>query len=135
MQLQVVYTEALESPRLFQRETLNLTQGKRASAAQFRRLYQYKEDKAITVWWKLVALTIYIKVILILLRGFFGGLLFWGDWLQLKKTSPCRTLLLFLSVLSGSWDGDWTSRITWCKLLYSKEFLRAFRSLYRTEAR
>ena len=31
MQLQVVYTETLESPRLFQKKALNSTQGKRAT--------------------------------------------------------------------------------------------------------
>ena len=106
MRLQMVYTEALESPRLFQRETLNSTQGKGASAAWFQRLCWCKEDKAVTVRWKPMALTVCIEVILKLLGGLFGGLLFRGDWLQLGGTSPCRTLSLFLGVLGGSWGGD-----------------------------
>ena len=38
MRLQVVYTETLESPRLFRRKALNSTQGKGSSTAWFRRL-------------------------------------------------------------------------------------------------
>ena len=47
-----------------------------------------------------------INMILALLGSLLGGLLFRGDWLQLKGTSPCRTLSLFLGILGGSWGGD-----------------------------
>ena len=51
-------------------------------------------------------MTVYIKVVVKLLRGLLGSLPFWGDWLQLGGTSPCRTLSLFLDVLGGCWGRD-----------------------------
>ena len=47
MRLEVVYTEALESPRLFRRETLNSTQGKRSSTAWFFRRLNWCRWKLI----------------------------------------------------------------------------------------
>ena len=39
----------------------------------------------------------------------------------------------FLSVLGGSYGGDWTSCIAWCKALYSKESPRASGLLFPAE--
>ena len=74
-----------------------------------------------------------INMILALLEGVLGGVWFWDDWPEPGGTNPCRTLSLFLGVLGGSWGGDWTSRIAWCKFPYSKESPRASGSLYPAE--
>ena len=58
---------------------VNSTQGKGASAAWFRRLCWCKEDKAVTVRLKPVAMTVCIEVIVKLLGGLLGGLPFRGD--------------------------------------------------------
>ena len=79
MRLQVVYTETLESPRLVWRETLNSTHCKRFSTTWFfQRLCWCKEDKAVRVQLKPVALMVYIDVNLKLLVG----LQVWDDWLE-----------------------------------------------------
>ena len=93
------------------KESLNSTQGKGALAAWFRRLWWCKDDQAVTVWLKPVAMTVCIEVIVKLLGGLFGGLPFWGDWLQLGGTSLCRTLSLFLGALGGGCGEDWTTCI------------------------
>ena len=43
MRLKVVYTEALESPRFFQRKALNSTQDKGSLTAWFQRLCKYQQ--------------------------------------------------------------------------------------------
>ena len=74
-----------------------------------------------------------INMILVLLEGILGGLWFQDNWFEPEGMNPCRTLSLFLSILGGSWSGDWTSRIAWCKFLYLKESLRTSWSLYSAE--
>ena len=61
------------------KESLSSTKGKRALAAWFQRLYWCNEDKTTIVWLKLVVMTVYIKMIVKLLKGLFGGLLFQGN--------------------------------------------------------
>ena len=73
MQLQVVYAEALDSPRLSQRKALNSTQGKGSST-----VIGVKGAGGI-------------NMILALLEDLLGGLQVRDDWLQLGGTSLCRT--------------------------------------------
>ena len=72
-------------------------------------------------------------MILALLEGVLGGLRFWDDWPEPGGMNLCRTLSLFLGALGGSWSGDWTSRIAWCKFFYSEESPRTSGSLYPAE--
>ena len=118
MQLQVVYAEALDSPRLSQKKALNSTQDKEVSVVWFQRLClcQRKLILPQRIWmrtgygWSQVALAVYIKVIFTLLVG----LRVQDDWLESGKTNLCRTchcLKVFLGVLGGSCGGNWTSCI------------------------
>ena len=72
-------------------------------------------------------------MILALLEGVLGGLRFWDDWPELGGMNPCRTLPLFFRALGGSWGGDWTSRIAWCKFPYLEESPRTSGLLYPAE--
>ena len=72
-------------------------------------------------------------MILALLEGVLGGLRFWNDWPEPGGMNLCRTLSLFLGALGGSWGGDWTSHITWCKFPYSEESPRTSGSRYPAE--
>lgn len=65
-----------EVTKTLPKENLNSTLNKRALAAWFQCLCWWKEDKAVTVQLKPVAMTICIKVIVKLLRGLFGDLPF-----------------------------------------------------------
>ena len=123
-----MYTETLESPRLFWRKALNSTQDKEAIfLVWFRRLYWYQRKLILPqrnkvangVWLKQVAPAVYIKVIFILLVG----LRFRDDWLEPRGTNPCKTCYcpkVFLGVRGGSYGGDWTSCIA-CEAIYIKE--------------
>ena len=42
----------------------------------------------------------------------------------------CHRPKVFFGVLGGSYGGDWTSYIAWCKAFYSKESPRASGLLY-----
>ena len=91
--------------KTFPKKSLNSTQGKWALAAWFWHLCWCKEDKAVTVRLKPVALTICIEIIFTLLVG----PRVWDNWLEPGGTNLCRTcyhLKVFLSVPDKSWGRD-----------------------------
>ena len=106
MRLWVVYTEALESPRLFQREALNSTQGQGSSTAWFPDANKAdptaKEQscKRGTVGTKSAG---GIDMILALLEGLLGGLRVCDDWFEPGRTTPCRTLSSSESLPRCTW--------------------------------
>ena len=92
MRLQVIYMEALESPRLFRRKALNSIQGKGSFDCLVATLVlvptKAKEErncKRGTVGARGAG---GIEIILALL----GGLRVWDEWLKSGGTTPCRTL-------------------------------------------
>ena len=100
----MVYTETLESPRLFRKETLNSTQGKKSHSFGLVLLTfvlaPTKVDPTVKEqsckWGTAVASDAGdINMILALLKGVIGRLEVWDDWLQPGGTNPCRTLSLF----------------------------------------
>ena len=100
MRLQVVYTEAIESPRFFQRKASNSTQGKRSSTAWFRRLcwcqqkliLPRRNEAANGVRLVPKAPAVRIEVIITLHEGLLEGLRVWDDWLEPGRTTLRRTL-------------------------------------------
>ena len=77
-----------------------------------------------------------IKIILAVLWPFLLTCGFGTTGLSLKKkihAEHCHRLKVFLSILGGSYGGDWTSYIAWCEASFSKESPRASGLLYPAE--
>ena len=69
-----------------------------------------------------------IEMILAVLGPFSLACRFGTNGLSLKEkihAEHCHRPKVFLDILGGSYDGEWTSRINWCEAPYSKEFPRA----------
>ena len=80
MQLQVVYTEALGSPRLLCKKALNLTHGKLATPLAIKKQsYKRSAVRARDAG--------SMKIIFALL----GGLRVWDNWLELRGINPYKT--------------------------------------------
>ena len=74
-----------------------------------------------------------IKIILAVLWPFSLTCGFGTTGLSLKEkihAEHCHRPKVFLDVLGGSYGGDWTSYIVWCKAPFSKESPRASGLLY-----
>ena len=93
----MVYTEALESPRLFRKRNLELIprKGSFSCLVPTLMLAPTKADPQIP-------------------RGPFRWAVGLEQLASAWRTNPCRTLSLFFGVLGGSWGEDWTSCIAWC---------------------
>ena len=92
MQLQVIYTEALESSRLFRRKALNSTQGKGVLSVWF---FRRGAGSAGRMYRSSLTLLVGLRVR--------------DDWLEPERTNPCITCHRpkgFLDVLGGSFDRD-----------------------------
>ena len=100
----MVYTETLESPRLFCRKSLELDSRQKGHSIGRKgtKLQQGSDGDHGTGG---------INMILAVLEGFLGGLRFQDKWPEPGGMNSCRTLSLFLGALGGSYSGDWTSRI------------------------
>ena len=122
----MVYTEALESPRLSRRKTLNLSQGKGATplATKEQRCKRGTVDARGAGG---------IEMILAVLGPVSLACGFGTNGLSLKEkihAEHCHRPKVFLGVLGGSYGGDWTSCIAWCEALHLKKSLRASGLLY-----
>ena len=121
MRLQVIYLEALESPRLFRRKTLNSIQGKKnfdclvATLVPVPTKADHTAEEQSCKWDTIgVKGAGGIDMILTLLEGLLGGLRVRDDWLEPGGMNPCRTYhrpKVFLNVLRRSGGEDWKTRI------------------------
>lgn len=82
------------------KKSLNSNQGKGALVAWFQRLCWYKKNKAVTVQLKTVVLTVYIEVILKLLRAFSVACRFGATGFNLKERVHAEFCYCFLIYLA-----------------------------------
>ena len=112
----MVYTEALESPRLSRRKTLNLSQGKGATplATKEQRCKRGTVDARGAGG---------IEMILAVLGPVSLACGFGTNGLSLKEkihAEHCHRPKVFLGILGGSYGGDWTSCIAGVRPLIQK---------------
>ena len=129
MQLQVVYTEAFESSRLFWRKALNSTQCKKVTLfATNEQSYRWGTVEAHGAD--------SIKMILAVLWLFSLAYGFETTGLSLKEkihTKHCHHPKVFLGIFGRNYGEDWTSSIAWYEAPYLKESPKISESLYPVE--